>query len=168
MKPCDRRWQEELADHALGMPASAGLAAHLATCTACSEVLRQWKAQMAEVDAGIQKLAASEPAAHAASRIMAALQAGRPRSWRPRWRWRTAAAGGLAILMASFILVRRARQNHEEAERVLSAASSIGSWRSPTESLLRSSTDRWLKAPPQFGKYFYPLSTSVPQKGERP
>ena len=169
MKPCDPRWREELTDHALGLPASAALLEHLANCAVCPEVLRQWKAQMAQVDAGIQGLALSEPAGHAVSRIMAELRAQREHVWLPRWKRRAAAVGGPAILIAFFIFAWQVHQNRKEAERTLSAASAIGNWKSPTESLLRSPTDRWLKATPQFARYFYPLSTNVPPKeGEHP
>lgn len=164
MKPCEDRWREELADHVLGSPASTALTEHLASCAICSVTLRDWKVRMAKVDGGIQQLAASDPADHAAPRIMSKLQSRRQRAWLPAWAWRTAALCGLVIVLVSTVYVWRVHEQRRETEKVLSAASAIGSWRSPTESLLRSSSDRWLKTPPQLGKYFYPLNTSVPEK----
>ncbi len=164
MKPCDRRWREELLDHVLGLPASPVMTEHLASCAICSEVLRQWKAQMAQVDAGIRGLAASEPAAHAAPRIMAELRARGQRRSLLGWPWRTATLCGLVIVIASSIYAWKVHEQHNEAEKVFLAASAIGSWRSPTEGLLRFPTDGWLKAPPQLGKYFYQLTTNVPEK----
>jgi anti-sigma factor RsiW len=164
MKPCDHRWREDLLDHVLGLPASAALTEHLANCAVCPEVLRQWKAQMAQVDAGIAGLTASEPAADAAPRIMAELHTRGQRVWLPGWQWRTATLCGLVMVIASTFYLSKAHEQRIEAERAFSAALAIGSWRSPTESLLRSPTDRWLKAPPQLGKYFYQLNTNSPGK----
>jgi len=164
MKPCDSRWHEELLDHALGLSASAALVDHLATCAACSATLRDWKERMGQVDAGIRRLAASEPSPHAASRLMAEVRARSQRGWLRGWRWRTAALCGLVVAIA-LVDGWKVHEQRKEAERVLSAASAIDSWRSPTESLLRSS-DRWLKPSPQFGTYFYPLKAKVPEKEE--
>ena len=71
---------------------------------------------------------------------------------------------GLVIAGASASYEWRARELRSEAQKVVSAGSAIGGWRSPTASLLRFSGDRWLNAPPQFGKYFYQLNANVPGK----
>lgn len=164
MKPCDDRWREELLNHVLGSLASAALTEHLAKCAACSATLQEWKARMGQIDAGIQQLAASEPAASAAPRIMAEVQARHQRARLLGWKWRMASLSGLVVVVASSIYVWKTRELRKESEKVFSAASAIVSWRSPTESLLQSATDRWLKAPPQLGKYFYELNTNVPEK----
>ncbi len=164
MKPCDDRWREELVDHAVGSPASSALAEHLRSCAVCSEALREWKARMDQIAAGIRQMAASEPSAGAALRVMAEVRSRRPRVWLPKWRWATATLSGLAIISASFIYAWRAREQRNQAERTLAAAAAIGRWKSPTEGLLRSPADRWLKATPRLGQYFYQLKTNVPEK----
>jgi anti-sigma factor RsiW len=166
MKPCDDRWREELVDHTLGSPASAALTEHLENCAVCSEALREWKARMGQIDTGIRQLAASEPSAQATLRVMADVRSRRQRVWLPEWKWVTATLSGLAIVAASFIYVWKAQEQRKEAEKAFSAASAIGSWRSPTEGLLRSPADRWLKAPPQLGQYFYQLNKDSPREGE--
>lgn len=164
MKPCNSRWREELAGHVLGSPVSAALNEHLETCAICSATLREWKTRIGQIDAGVRHMAASEPAAQAASSIMAQVRSQR-QNWRlPAWNWRTAILSGLIVAGASFSYEWRAHELRSEAQKALSAGSAIGSWRSPTESLLRFSTDRRLKAPPHFGQYFYPLKGNVPGK----
>ena len=164
MKPCDERWREELLDHALGSPAGGALTEHLEHCAVCSEALREWKARMGQIDAGVQQLADSEPSAQATLRIMAELRARRRRGWLPEWRRVTATLAGLGLVIASFIYIWKTAEQRKETEKTLSAASTIGSWRSPTEGLLRLPADQWLNAPPQLGTYFYQLDTDVPEK----
>lgn len=164
MKLCDERWREELVDQTLGSPASATLTEHLEKCAACSEALREWKARMGHIDAGIRQLADSEPSTETIPRVMAALSVQPRHGWVAEWRWVTATLSGLAIVIAAFVYVWNVHQQRNETERTLSAASAIGSWRSPTESLLRFPADRWLKAPPQLGQYFYQLDKDVPDK----
>jgi anti-sigma factor RsiW len=164
MKPCADRWREELADYILGAPASGALAAHLEECAACSAALREWKARIGQIDAGIRQLAASEPSARAASRVLAEVRSRRRWRWVPEWNRVAAALVGLTIFAASMTYVWRARERREETDRALSAAAAIGSWRSPTRVLLRSPTDRLLKAPPRLGEYFYPLKSDTLKK----
>lgn len=118
---------------------------------------------MGQIDGGIRQLAASEPAAQAVLRVMAEVRALPQRRWVPEWKWVTAALVGL-IVVALLAYVWRTGERRKETERALSAAATIGSWRSPTQGLLRSPIDHWLKAPPRLGEYFYPLNTDVIEK----
>lgn len=164
MKPCDDRWRDQLVDHVLGSPAGAALTEHLEKCALCSAALLEWKARMGQIDGGIRQLAASEPAAQAVSRVMAEVRARPRRRWLPEWKAVTAALAGLIVALACLAYVWRTRERRKETQRALSAAATIESWRSPTQGLLRSPIDRWLKAPPRLGEYFYPLNTDVPEK----
>ena len=56
---------------AAGSPASRALADHVENCDVCSEALREWKARMSRIDAGIGQLADSEPSREAIPRVMA-------------------------------------------------------------------------------------------------
>jgi len=118
---------------------------------------------MGQIDAGIRQLAASEPSARAASRVLAEVRSQR-RRWAPEWQRVAAALAGLTIFAASVTYFWRAQERREETDRALSAAAAIGSWRSPTRSLLRSPTNRLLKAPPRLGEYFYPLESGTLKK----
>lgn len=163
MNVCDDRWREQLADHILGSPSSAALNEHLEKCAVCSAALREWKAQMGQIDGAIRELAASEPAAQAALRVMAEVRARRHERL-PERKWVTTTLAILTMVIVTFIFIRRAQERRNQTESAFSAASAIGSWRSPTQGLLRSPTDRWLKAPPRLGEYFYQLHTDTPGK----
>jgi anti-sigma factor RsiW len=164
MEPCDDRWRDELLDHTLGLSASAALTEHLENCAVCSAALREWRARMEQIAAGVQQLADSEPSDQVALRVMAEVRARRRRVWSPAWKLIVAALSGLALVTASFVYVWKAREQRHEEEKAFSAASAMGRWKSPTQGLLRSPVDRWLKAPPQLGQYFYQLNTEVPEK----
>ena len=163
MNVCDDRWREELVDHILGSPCSAALNEHLEKCAVCSAALREWKARMGQIDGVIRELAASEPAGQAAVRVMAEVRA-RRHARLPERKWVTTTLAGLAMVIAAFIVIWKAQERRKETERAFSAASAIGSWRSPTQGLLRSPTNRWLKVPPQLGEYFYQLNPNAPEK----
>ena len=162
MTPCNDRWREQLADHILGSPASGELNEHLEECADCSATLREWSARMGRIDAGIRQMGASEPPAHSSRHIMAQVHVWRQRAWWPGWKWQTAAMCGLVIAGASLAYVSLTQ---ERARNALAAASAIGHWRSPTEGLLESPADRWLKTPPELGKHFYyQLDSNVHRK----
>jgi anti-sigma factor RsiW len=161
MEPCDDRWRDELLDHALGLPASAPLTEHLENCSVCSETLREWRARAGLIAAGIRQLAASEPSSQVVPSVVAEVSTRRERMRSPAWKWARATLSGLVIVAASFVYLRKVREQRHEDEKAFSAAEAIGHWRSPTEGLLRSSTNRWMEAPPQLGQYFYRLNTDV-------
>ncbi len=163
MNVCDDRWREELVDHILGSPSSAALNEHLEKCAVCSAAMREWKVRMGQIDGAIRQLAASEPADQAALRVMAEVRA-RRHARLPEWKWVTTTLAVLTMVIAAFIYIWKAQDRRKETDGAFSAASAIGSWRSPTQGLLRSPTDRWLKAPPQLGEYFYQLNTDAPEK----
>jgi hypothetical protein len=164
MKPCDERWHQDLLEHALGSPASGVLNEHLATCAACSAVLRELRAHAEQIDTGVQRLVAAEPSPHAVPRLMAHVRADRPPPWLRGREWRTAAVCALVIVSVALTYEWRASEQRGEAMQVLSAASAIGHWHSPTDGLLRFPMDRSLSSPPQLGKYFYQLNSRAPEK----
>jgi hypothetical protein len=164
MKPCDDRWREELADHVLGLRASDALTEHLANCAVCSATRRDWKASMGMIDSGIRELATSEPSPHAASRLMAEIRTRPQHAWARRWEWRTAMVCGLTLAITVLIYGWKVRVRRADEEKVFSAAAAVGGWKSPTETLMRASTERWPQAPLRLGKYFYQIDTRVPEK----
>ena len=161
MKPCDQ-WREALADCALGAPASPALAKHLENCPACSAALTKLQACAREIDDGIRQLAASEPSANSAARILAQVDSrALQRHWLPQWKAIAAAFAALVIVAVSANEMWKQRERLEETEKALSAAVDISSWRSPTQDLLRSPYDTSLKGPPRLGEYFYELKTDT-------
>lgn len=162
MKPCNPTWREELLDHALGNPASEKLAKHLASCPACTGTLNDWKAAAKQMDGCLAIGTDAEPAPHIVPRILA--EVGRPPQARTVWAaWRIPLASAAIVLLAFAAYGWKQRQNTED-RKLLSAASSIGDWKSPTAHLLQPPTGQWLNTSPQLGQYFYKLQESVPAK----
>ena len=139
-------WREALIEHALGRPPEAALEAYLAACPACTEILGAWREKAGQLDAVIQQLTAAEPRALGPERVLANLDPG-PSG---RLYWRLAAAA--LVLIACFIaaIYRRSRSEQD----VPPATIALAAWRSPTQSLLRSSVDPLLKEVPRLGKSF--------------
>ena len=159
MKPCEP-WREELADCALGAPATAALAEHLQNCPACSASLLESQARLRKLDDGIRALVASEPAANAPSEILSSVESrARTQRWFSPGMPVAAAFAALVILAVSLGVVWK-REKRMDLEETLSAAASISNWKSPTRELLHSPYDTLHKAPPRLGEYFYPIKTT--------
>jgi hypothetical protein len=158
MNPCDR-WRDRLAEHALGLPAEPGLAEHLAKCPTCSATLAKMKSLTAKIDAGIHHLASAEPDADSPTRILEQVSslAAQKRWWQPTGKLATAALAAMIFLAASLGVLWKVRVQREGAERALSAAAEISSWKSPTQELLRSPYENVLSGIPRLGEGFYQL-----------
>jgi hypothetical protein len=161
MNPCDR-WRDGIAEHALGSPAEPGLGEHLANCPGCSAALARMQLVTRAIDGGIRQMAAAEPDANGAARIVAQVhsQTEQARWWQPAGRTVAAAFAVLIFLAASLGVMWRVRSQRENAEVALSMASRISSWKSPTQELLRSPYESVLSGTPRLGEGFYQLDGS--------
>jgi anti-sigma factor RsiW len=143
-------WKDTLIDHALGRPADAALEAHLAACPSCAEALQAWRERAAQLDPAIRQITASEPGPFGPERILACV-ARAPQ--RPSYR-RLAWALPLIILMA--LTIYRLTPKRSRDSLPLTA---LSTWRSPTQSLLRSPTDPLLKDVPHFGEGLFQMKS---------
>lgn len=165
-------WREQLADHALGLPASAALAEHLACCPNCSRALAEWRARTEEIDAGIRRVVNADPSPYLSSRVMALIHSAPFHAGRTS-RWRAALVPlSVLVLVATLVFVVRATiVRRERAAKLSSIAAEISSWRSPTESLLRSPSEPLLKTLPRLGESLFdievPARPSGTGKGEK-
>jgi len=133
MTACSK-WREELIDHALDQPASAALFTHLATCPGCTAALADWRANAAELDAGVRSLVAREPSSSFRSRVLAGIGT-RPRPFTWAWQVRVVMA---AALIGSVILVSYAGalKKHAQSTAIASAGAELSHWRAPSDVLL--------------------------------
>jgi anti-sigma factor RsiW len=164
MNPCDH-WRESLTEHALGGPAEAALAEHLEKCRDCRAALARMQSIAGEIDRGVRQLAAVEPSADGAARVLAevASRVERTRWWQPTGRAAAAAFAAVIFLAGSLGVFWRIRTRQEGAAQALSAAAEISSWRSPTRDLLRSPSESVLKGAPRLGRGFYRLDAGGAQ-----
>ena len=143
-------WKEAIIDCALGSAPTAELEAHLADCGACSTALAACREKSAKLQAGIQALSAADPQPYGPERILARITS-RPRR-RSSWRWVFVALAVVMCLVATWKWP--ARRERTVPDRV----EALSSWRSPTESLLRSSADPLLRSVPRLGERFFDVS----------
>lgn len=144
VRPC-RQWEERLTDVALGGAYEPALEAHLTSCQACAAALETLRARASQLDETLRNMAAAEPPAGLADRIMLGIEE-RPA---PRWNWRLALAG--VVLSVALIVMLDRRATQPPAPDVTTA---ISQWRSPTESLLRSHSDSLFSTIPRFGEKY--------------
>jgi hypothetical protein len=90
---------------AAGLPAPAGLEAHLATCEACRAELAGLRHALAVADAELARLLSAEPTSELAARIRQAVAESDPSpGWRFGWLWpATATAATLLVALAVFL-----------------------------------------------------------------
>lgn len=136
MTPC-RAWNDELVECALGRPRTPELSAHLSRCPECSRTLEAWRARASEIDRVLTRLARPEPRPGGPERVLARIATTPPA---PSYLRLVAAA--FALVIAACVIVFPARPVK---------AISLSTWRSPTQSLLRSQADPLLKSVPRLG-----------------
>ena len=143
-------WKDALIDHALGWPADAALEAHLAVCPACAEALQAWRERAAQLDPAIRQITTGEPGPYGPERILARVARAPQRLFYRRLAW----ALPLIILMA--LTIYRLTPKWSRDPLPLTA---LSTWRSPTQSLLRSPTDPLLKDVPRLGEGFFQMKS---------
>jgi anti-sigma factor RsiW len=136
MTPC-RAWNGELVECALGRTPSRELAAHLARCAECNGALEAWRARASEMDRALTRLARSEPRYGGPERVLARIATTAPA---PSYLRLVAAAFAMVVLACLMVFTAR-------PVRTIS----LSTWRSPTQSLLRSQADPLLKSVPRLG-----------------
>ena len=133
------RYREALADMAAGVPAPAGLEAHLGSCEACREELHALRQALAVADAEMAGLLAAEPTAGLAVRIRQAVSEARepsphapaslrqvaaesdlPAAWRFGWLW-PATAAAATLLVALAVMLGRGTPPAPEPQVVVDA-----------------------------------------------
>lgn len=164
--PACRRWHDRLLDYtlsALDAPAVQEVEAHLNACSACAAAVVELRTRGEQLAAALPQLVAdAEPSPAFRARVLAAIEhePGLPLSV-PAWAGALAAVVVLAL--AGFVL----RPPEEPwADRTASDVTALSTWRSPTESLLRSPGDALLTTTPRLGEFYFPLEPAPASAGE--
>lgn len=156
MTACSK-WHDELMDAALG-GASQDLQAHLNVCAACAAQFSKLQAARTRMDAALAGLRAPEgPSENFLVAVKRRVEA-QPRTGTRRVVWQLAAAAVLLIIFAGAIAREASRREERE---LVSAATAISEWRSPTESLLCSPATGFLQGSPRLGETYFPIDTTA-------
>ena len=160
MKGC-QDWKEPLTEIALGLPAPRDVEEHLASCAACREALTALRERSRQMDSGLRSLVGTEgPSPAFRDRLTSAIDARHA----SRFGWRVpirAIAAGVALAVLGVILGRAVnwRSGPDDSPAPPPAAAQISEWRSPTDALLRTSADEFLKSSPRFGVTYFPIES---------
>ena len=164
MKDCEN-WKEQLTEIALGLPAPRDVEEHLASCAVCREALTALRERGRQMDSGLRALVCTEgPSPVFQDRLTSAIDARRA----SRFGWRVpigAIAAGVALAVLGVMLGRAVnrRSGPEDSPAPPPAAARISEWRSPTDALLRTSADEFLKSSPRFGVTYFPIESRRPR-----
>jgi anti-sigma factor RsiW len=132
------RWNDELVDSALGRTPTPELSAHLALCAECSDALEAWRARASAMDRMLTRLARPEPRSGGPERVLARIA-----TTAPATAWLRFVSATFAMVVLACLIVFTARPVRTTA--------SLSTWRSPTQSLLRSAADPLLRSVPRLG-----------------
>lgn len=166
-----RQWKDGLLDVALGASATPQLEEHLRGCAACAATLAEGRARRQQLDAALGQLVrGAEPSPAFRARVLAAIETS-PASavGQPAWAGVLAA---VAVVVLTGVVLPRLGERQEPASGAASIAM-LSAWRSPTESLLHSPGDDFLRSTPRLGELYFPLEPIPPgvnspdKRGER-
>jgi hypothetical protein len=168
MKGCEN-WKEYLTEVALGLPVPPDVEEHLASCAVCREALTALRERSRQMDSVLRSLVCTEgPSPAFRDRLTSAIEARRA----SRFGWRVpigAIAAGVAVAVLVIILGRAVnrRSGPEDSPAPPPAAARISEWRSPTDALLRTAADEFLKLSPRFGVAYFPIESRRPRPRSR-
>jgi predicted anti-sigma-YlaC factor YlaD len=145
-----QKWKDALIDHALGQSADTALEGHLAACPACADALRGWRERAAQLDPAIRQITAVEPGPFGPERILSRA------ALRPRRSFYVRLAWALPIVILVALTFYKLSRPEPRAPLPLTA---LSTWRSPTQSLLRSPADPLLKDVPRLGEGFFQMKS---------
>jgi hypothetical protein len=172
MNAC-REWKDKLLEYAVlegatgatkefGADACA-LEAHIKGCAVCAAALGELRARTARIDAALPQIADGAKLQEGfEARVFARIAGGdaggnsaaRYTNWLSGWRMRLAMAGAVcAVVIAAVVWPQVKKIWHIGEEPVMS----ISTWRSPTESLLRTPGQELLRSGPKVGEVYFSL-----------
>jgi len=152
---CD--WNDRLPDFVLGaLPTSAAarVEAHLQKCSECAAALADLRARSERLDSALSSwVAGSAPSPGFRAHVLeAAENSPAPSLALPAW---AGAFAAVAIVLLAGVLMPRVSNPGAGLEP--SAAPSLSTWRSPTESLMRHPAQEFFRAAPRLGEFYFPL-----------
>jgi ElaB/YqjD/DUF883 family membrane-anchored ribosome-binding protein len=156
MKNACEKWKDQLLEAALTSTRAKDLEEHLRSCANCSAELDEVRARKARLDELLPLVAqGAEPPANFRARVLVAARAAkegkRARPWRV-WTLAGATAVVVGVLVVGLALLRRNGPTVPEDE--LAAAQKLAEWRAPSDGLLMTPGQEFLKTMPRLGKSY--------------
>jgi len=144
------KWLDAITDCALGKTPEPDLAAHLAICPGCRNLLRDSREMAARIDEALCRSAAVEPPIYGPERVMARIHT-QTRAW---WRWTVVASAVLAVSIA-IVIAMRVRSSAPAPD-----VTAFSTWHSPTQALLRPPVAAAWATTPRLGEGFFKIKPS--------
>lgn len=155
-------WNDHLLDSALGALHSSAvdqLEDHLQQCKVCSAALVELRLRRERLDTALKQfIRGPEPSPAFRTRVLAAVEASSVRTAaRPAWVGTLAAVA--VVVLAGVFLPSLAERWASVEQSAPPAVVALSQWRSPTDSLLRSSADELLQSGPRLGEFYFSLDS---------
>jgi len=153
-RACEK-WKDALLEAALSGTLAIELSSHLEGCPACCFELKTLEARRAQLDQILPLVAqTAEPSPDFRSRVLARAYAPWRESSSRMWR-RWVFAGSTAVAVALFIGLTFIRKRAVTVSKDdLAAAQKLAEWRAPTDSLLSTPGQKFLRSVPTLGKSY--------------
>jgi anti-sigma-K factor RskA len=166
MNAC-REWKSDLLEYAAGTAndrgtGSSGVEAHIKGCAVCAAALAGLREQAVRLDTALPGIAeGAELREGFEARVFARIAAGDASAkesrlnanWLSGWRMRLAVAGMVCAVVASVMWPTVKKRWHIGEE----PAFSISTWRSPTDSLLRTPGQELMQGTPKLGEVYFSM-----------
>ncbi len=149
-------WKEPLLEAALTGSVGATLASHLESCPACSVELKVLESRRAQLDGLLPQLArGAEPSPEFRARVLAVTEVSAHKSTSSSWRlWTLAGVSILAAIVLVISIAENRRSTAVVAKDELAAAQKLAEWRAPSDGLLATPGQEFLRNVPKFGKSY--------------
>ncbi len=164
-------WNDRLLDFALGAlkgSEARAVEAHAHGCPACAAALTELRARSEGIDAALRHLVAqARLSPEFRARVLSQVEAHPARvAWRPARVGMLAALGVFVLIVGAVLRLSPGKWWPTPKHPDSTVVTRLSTWRSPTETLLRSSADELLDSRPQFGQFYFRLEPARKDRGE--
>jgi hypothetical protein len=153
MKNACKEWKDQLLETALTGTAPRDLEEHLRSCADCGAELKELRARREKLDVLLPMMArGAEPSGDFRARVLAAAESAREGKHATRWQVWTLAGATAVILVALVAGITLPRKNGGMVRpSELAGAQKLAEWRAPSDSLLRTPGQEFMKTTPKLG-----------------
>jgi hypothetical protein len=159
MKDACKKWKDKLLETALTGSAPRDLEEHLQSCADCGAELKALRSRRERLDVLLPMMArGEEPSPDFRARVLAAAERAREGKRAMPWRvWTLAGTTGVVVVALVAGLTLQKKNGRVVPQNELAAAQKLAEWRAPSDSLLRTPGQEFMKTTPKLGDSYLQL-----------